>query len=249
MAAELGLLSLTPLQKLAQYQQHQSLPPSSSSSSSWMWNTNQVAQEDDDSWEVRAFEQDTGNINGTTWPPRSYTCTFCRREFRSAQALGGHMNVHRRDRARLHQAHPGINSPISSNFPSSTMLIPAPEFVTSNGGLCLIYSLANPNGVQTPTTLNSCMDSPSKPLSISPCPNNNLISPFPPSSTNYPATPHSLNSSICHSGTTEPSASNTIHIDNCGNKKDSAMEELDLELRLGRPVAIGSTTQAKKNNA
>ncbi|TVU33738.1 hypothetical protein EJB05_25571, partial [Eragrostis curvula] len=36
-----------------------------------------------------------------SWPPRSYPCGFCRREFRSAQALGGHMNVHRRDRARL----------------------------------------------------------------------------------------------------------------------------------------------------
>ncbi|GER25508.1 zinc-finger protein 10 [Striga asiatica] len=38
---------------------------------------------------------------GFSWPPRSYTCSFCKREFRSAQALGGHMNVHRRDRARL----------------------------------------------------------------------------------------------------------------------------------------------------
>jgi hypothetical protein len=37
-------------------------------------------------------------------PPRSYACSFCKREFRSAQALGGHMNVHRRDRARLRHA-------------------------------------------------------------------------------------------------------------------------------------------------
>ncbi|WCJ23970.1 C2H2 and C2HC zinc fingers superfamily protein [Euphorbia peplus] len=40
-------------------------------------------------------------LGGFSWPPRSYTCSFCKREFRSAQALGGHMNVHRRDRARL----------------------------------------------------------------------------------------------------------------------------------------------------
>ncbi|EPS61848.1 hypothetical protein M569_12944, partial [Genlisea aurea] len=59
----------------------------------------------EDSWEVRAFEEDT-NMLGCTWPPRSYTCAFCRREFRSAQALGGHMNVHRRDRARLHELLP-----------------------------------------------------------------------------------------------------------------------------------------------
>ncbi|CAN6227162.1 unnamed protein product [Urochloa humidicola] len=43
-----------------------------------------------------------------TWPPRSYPCSFCKREFRSAQALGGHMNVHRRDRARLRH---GASSP------------------------------------------------------------------------------------------------------------------------------------------
>lgn len=48
----------------------------------------------------RAAEEDF--INGISWPPRSYTCNFCKREFRSAQALGGHMNVHRRDRALLY---------------------------------------------------------------------------------------------------------------------------------------------------
>ncbi|XP_062187744.1 uncharacterized protein LOC133891071 [Phragmites australis] len=58
----------------------------------------------DPSWEELAFARDAaGNLGGCVWPPRSYTCTFCGREFRSAQALGGHMNVHRRDRARLRQ--------------------------------------------------------------------------------------------------------------------------------------------------
>ncbi|MCD7452346.1 hypothetical protein HAX54_016274 [Datura stramonium] len=42
--------------------------------------------------------------SGHVWPPRCYACSFCKREFRSAQALGGHMNVHRRDRARLKQS-------------------------------------------------------------------------------------------------------------------------------------------------
>ncbi|KAI3667054.1 hypothetical protein L6452_42096 [Arctium lappa] len=35
---------------------------------------------------------------------RSYTCTFCKRGFSNAQALGGHMNVHRKDRARLRES-------------------------------------------------------------------------------------------------------------------------------------------------
>ena len=36
----------------------------------------------------------------------SYTCGFCKRQFQSAQALGGHMNVHRRDRAKLRRSLP-----------------------------------------------------------------------------------------------------------------------------------------------
>lgn len=53
----------------------------------------------------QSYEEDS-MMNGFSWPPRSYTCSFCRREFRSAQALGGHMNVHRKDRARLRQSPP-----------------------------------------------------------------------------------------------------------------------------------------------
>ncbi|KAL5580935.1 hypothetical protein UlMin_013377 [Ulmus minor] len=33
--------------------------------------------------------------------PRSYECTFCKRGFSNAQALGGHMNIHRKDKAKL----------------------------------------------------------------------------------------------------------------------------------------------------
>ncbi|XP_062087204.1 probable transcriptional regulator RABBIT EARS [Humulus lupulus] len=58
------------------------------------------------SWEEKAFAEEyaaAGSAGGCTWPPRSYSCNFCMREFRSAQALGGHMNIHRRDRARLKQ--------------------------------------------------------------------------------------------------------------------------------------------------
>ncbi|XP_076917008.1 putative transcriptional regulator RABBIT EARS [Bidens hawaiensis] len=56
------------------------------------------------SWEEEAFAEDArGPLGGFVWPPRSYSCSFCRRDFRSAQALGGHMNVHRRERAKLKQ--------------------------------------------------------------------------------------------------------------------------------------------------
>ncbi|XP_074580745.1 uncharacterized protein LOC141837202 [Curcuma longa] len=32
---------------------------------------------------------------------RSFDCTFCKRGFSNAQALGGHMNLHRKDKTRL----------------------------------------------------------------------------------------------------------------------------------------------------
>ncbi|KAK8709683.1 hypothetical protein V6N13_060693 [Hibiscus sabdariffa] len=84
----------------------------------------------DSSWSCnnnnKCFGQDS--LCGFPWPPRSYTCSFCKREFRSAQALGGHMNVHRRERARLlRQSHsppyflnpnPNSSSSSSSSLPS-----------------------------------------------------------------------------------------------------------------------------------
>ncbi|KAF6161183.1 hypothetical protein GIB67_007824 [Kingdonia uniflora] len=79
----------------------------------WMWARRKVGEKphlqasitSEESWEEQAFAEDSsGLLGGCIWPPRSYSCSFCRREFRSAQALGGHMNVHRRDRARLKQS-------------------------------------------------------------------------------------------------------------------------------------------------
>ncbi|XVE65283.1 hypothetical protein DITRI_Ditri07aG0168600 [Diplodiscus trichospermus] len=266
MAAELGLLSLTQLQKLAQSQQNQNQhhhhqPSPNLTAGSWMWNPKAQSQEaDDDSWEVRAFAEDTGNVMGTTWPPRSYTCTFCRREFRSAQALGGHMNVHRRDRARLHQTQPAgtgaLMNPTSSSSAttsSSTLLIPTQEFA-ANGGLCLLYQLPNPNGVFTSPPMNACAidHSPSTFLSISPYPSSNLMAAAP--SINFPVTSPGLNNSsspspppppLCYSTKAEPSttlADNNLNDGNnisssSANGKETAIEELDLELRLGhRPT-------------
>lgn len=232
MAAELGLLSLTQLQKLSQSQQNQ---PPNPTAGTWMWNPKHQAaadQEADDSWEVRAFEEDTNNAMGTTWPPRSYTCTFCRREFRSAQALGGHMNVHRRDRARLHQTPPLPGSTTSAS-PATLIMNPTHhQELVANGGLCLVYSLPNPNGLFSPTTMNHCMESP-YPTTPNLMPHNSC-----PPSINFPVgTPHSINnSSLCHSSNTERSGStNNDNIINEDSPNSGPIkEELDLELRLGR---------------
>ncbi|KAK6146431.1 hypothetical protein DH2020_020300 [Rehmannia glutinosa] len=181
-----------------------------------MWNNKQMSEDnhDDDSWEVRAFEEDTtGNLLGCTWPPRSYTCTFCRREFRSAQALGGHMNVHRRDRARINQIQPPHPSTAAKPPSNSTLLIPTPA-----NGFCFLYALpSNPNTLNLPSS----------------------FFPIQPFETDKPidTAANSVVSSLCHSTNTEPSGSNSNNDNNHVNDeaKDSAIiEELDLELRLGR---------------
>ncbi|XP_050378314.1 transcriptional regulator SUPERMAN [Argentina anserina] len=238
--AELGLLSLTQHQKLALSQAQN---PQLNHISVWMWNPKQAQEQEDDSWEVRAFAEDTGNVMGTTWPPRSYTCTFCRREFRSAQALGGHMNVHRRDRARLHQVqHPSSISinPSSISSSSSSFIIPTQEFLAANGGLCLLYQLPNPNnGAFTTSTataptaplLNNTVDSsssvPSTLLSISPNPPHNYLM----TSSSSLVGPHGVSSSrnSSHSQYTKRSADE----DQPSRSEVEDIEELDLELRLG----------------
>ncbi|KAK7324523.1 hypothetical protein VNO77_28147 [Canavalia gladiata] len=101
------------------------------------YNKNQMAK--DLIWESHNNNGDHHEdyMNGFPWPPRSYNCSFCRKEFKSAQALGGHMNVHRRDRARLRQSPPNdqgqahmlnlnldpITNPNNSN--SSMSLLPS----------------------------------------------------------------------------------------------------------------------------
>lgn len=237
MAAELGLLPLTHLKKLPKVPQHNNIQNQDhhhqlNPSSAWMWNPKQPHQQQeedqDDSWEVRAFAEDTGSIMGTTWPPRSYTCTFCRREFRSAQALGGHMNVHRRDRARLNQVQ---SNPINQTALPSSMQ----EFVASGGGLCLLYQIPNPGsggggGVLHSGVLNACTDTSSSPstiLSISPYPPRNLMVPTCSPPVNFPVSQLPTSASDhCESNRSadqEPLASST----------DNGKEEIDLELRLG----------------
>ncbi|KAH6766762.1 hypothetical protein C2S52_017745 [Perilla frutescens var. hirtella] len=62
------------------------------------WGCDQRLMESRDGTNL-SFERD--RAFGFSWPQRNYKCSFCKKEFKSAQALGGHMNVHRRDRARM----------------------------------------------------------------------------------------------------------------------------------------------------
>ncbi|KAD4178155.1 hypothetical protein E3N88_26746 [Mikania micrantha] len=50
---------------------------------------------------------------------RSYECTFCKRGFTNAQALGGHMNIHRKDKAKAKQHTTGPVKPNKDHLKSS----------------------------------------------------------------------------------------------------------------------------------
>ncbi|XP_073113102.1 uncharacterized protein [Elaeis guineensis] len=56
--------------------------------------------------------------DGPSVQNRSYDCTFCKRGFSNAQALGGHMNIHRKDRAKLKQPSPSLNHFSNDKVPS-----------------------------------------------------------------------------------------------------------------------------------
>ncbi|KAG6776424.1 hypothetical protein POTOM_019933 [Populus tomentosa] len=65
----------------------------------------------DDEITERSY-QDTGT-------GRSYECVFCKRGFTTAQALGGHMNIHRKDRAKSRPSSvPSFSSKADEDFPS-----------------------------------------------------------------------------------------------------------------------------------
>ncbi|XP_061361446.1 probable transcriptional regulator RABBIT EARS [Gastrolobium bilobum] len=247
MAAGIGLLSMTQIPNLSQSQQHhqnqnqnqpqpQQNPKSTGSSSNWMWNPRDEQKEEDESWEVRAFAEDTRNMMGTTWPPRSYTCTFCRREFRSAQALGGHMNVHRRDRARLHQpqypaASPNTTTTTTTTTSSNYSHFPPHQELVANGGLCLFYHLPSPNTHSHSATLNACGESPSTLLSVSSYPQNNIIMMMPTCSPSFDMA-RAASSAAGINGFSSYSSKGDEPT-NSSTNRGQHHEELDLELRLG----------------
>ncbi|KAI3733077.1 hypothetical protein L1987_64294 [Smallanthus sonchifolius] len=47
---------------------------------------------------------DENSTQSSIGAARSYECNFCKRGFTNAQALGGHMNIHRKHKAKLKES-------------------------------------------------------------------------------------------------------------------------------------------------
>ncbi|KAL8215014.1 hypothetical protein R6Q57_004463 [Mikania cordata] len=91
-------------------------------------------------WEHNNFIFDKDYAyDGISWRQRSFMCNFCKKEYKSAQALGGHMNVHRRDRARLRQSSPSLDHPNPNSNPNPNFSSP------SSSILCAPFKTVHPS--------------------------------------------------------------------------------------------------------
>lgn len=73
---------------------------------------------------------------------RLYDCTFCKRGFTNARALGGHMNIHRKERTKAKQRMPNSSlvTQVSSQSSSYFCILESPR----NYNMCLQPSATNP---------------------------------------------------------------------------------------------------------
>lgn len=70
-------------------------------------------------------ESDRSEQNDEMGTGRSYECVFCKRGFTTAQALGGHMNIHRKDRGKTRPTSaPSVSSRADENFVNLKSYLP-----------------------------------------------------------------------------------------------------------------------------
>ncbi|MFS7934542.1 putative transcription factor C2H2 family [Helianthus anomalus] len=65
----------------------------------------------------------------TSHTQRSYECNFCKRGFTNAQALGGHMNIHRKDKNKLKHSSSTTSTQAESRSPTRSQ--PSPITATT----------------------------------------------------------------------------------------------------------------------
>uniref|UniRef100_A0A6N2LV17 C2H2-type domain-containing protein n=1 Tax=Salix viminalis TaxID=40686 RepID=A0A6N2LV17_SALVM len=162
--------------------------------------------------------------NTTTTAKRSYECSFCKRGFTNAQALGGHMNIHRKDRV--------LNRPKGKNLASSSSVssnaneeIKNPRYMVPNSSTHTNYypfmeAQRNYEMYFQPPAGSS----PRQPYSNYKHGNHNFLGPRSQSL--------SVNEELWGKGLSLKIGFSNIQ-DSEGNRRVSDDDEVDLELRLG----------------
>ncbi|CAN0854370.1 Transcriptional regulator TAC1 [Linum grandiflorum] len=170
-------------------------------------------------------EASTGSSQGTKTTTRSYECTFCKRGFSNAQALGGHMNIHRKDKAKLKHNHNHNNN--NNNYSTTTTTTS-----TSNEAAVGLY----PNFAMVNPTWSWVVNDSTRHDNY--YPNYNYIVPAAPQQLPNLFVPHQPSSLANYDhefGFGRPSSNYTTG-DHHRRSSRSSTSEVDLELRLGTMV-------------
>ncbi|PWA84614.1 hypothetical protein CTI12_AA005600 [Artemisia annua] len=97
---------------------------------------------------LESGKKDNYGYQGISFPQRNFMCNFCNKEYKSPQALGGHMNVHRKDRARLYSSPPSIDDPNPNPKPNPIHVVSQPSSIQFENLLirCIAQRLEPSNG-------------------------------------------------------------------------------------------------------
>ncbi|KAK1374698.1 transcriptional regulator SUPERMAN-like [Heracleum sosnowskyi] len=139
---------------------------------------------------------------------RSYQCVFCKRGFTTAQALGGHMNIHRKDRAKTRPAASSTNFDNNKKEENNT----GPRFYQPISSYAPCYAAGQRAQIHYRT--------------------------FFPASTSSTLDQHSLRSvpfgEDCHTSLSNLQYGTSKYVDDTGKMRaGNENDGLDLELRLG----------------
>lgn len=172
-------------------------------------------------------------------PKPYYECVFCKRGFTTAQALGGHMNIHRRDRAKPARESPagGTVPTVSRNiewynkygrlvspYPSvpTSSTAPMPVGSSSGSNLGMYYCPSTSSGIAAAVDAEGMIS----PSSVSP----RELSLFGAATRDH----HDLHLGLGIHGEADDEGSCMPPEGSSERQAGEPEKELDLELRLGR---------------
>lgn len=87
-------------------------------------NNYSTAESDHNNQPEKPNDDSAGAAAAAGGAARSYDCAFCKRGFTNAQALGGHMNIHRKDKAKAKTKHKNHEDPLTQSFNSNSSFFP-----------------------------------------------------------------------------------------------------------------------------